>query len=58
LFSSFLKDKKIDVFYSSPYQRSFDTIAGTAAFFGKEIVTDERLREREAGIGTPWLRCC
>lgn len=45
----FLKDKKVDVFYSSPYKRSMDTIADTAAFFGKEIITDERLRERETG---------
>lgn len=46
----FFKDKKIDVFYSSPYQRSFDTIADAASFYGKEIFTDERLREREAGV--------
>ena len=26
-----------------------DTIADAAAFFGKEIITDERLREREKG---------
>ncbi|NLK76641.1 MAG: histidine phosphatase family protein [Clostridiales bacterium] len=45
----FLKDKKIDVFYCSPYKRSIDTIADTATFFGKEIITDERLREREKG---------
>ena len=45
----FLKDKKIDAFYCSPYKRSMDTIADTAAFFGKEIITDERLREREKG---------
>ncbi|MBQ3559567.1 MAG: histidine phosphatase family protein [Agathobacter sp.] len=45
----FLKDKEIDVFYSSPYKRSIDTIAETALFFEKEIVTDERLREREKG---------
>lgn len=41
-----LKDKKIDVFYCSPYKRSMDTIADVAAYFGKEIITDERLRER------------
>ena len=45
----FLKDKKIDVFYSSPYKRSVDTIADAATLFGKEIITDERLREREKG---------
>ena len=45
----FLKDKKIDAFYCSPYKRSKDTIADAAAFFGKEIIIDERLREREKG---------
>lgn len=45
----FLRDKEIDVFYSSPYKRSYDTIAATAAFYGKEIITDERLRERKCG---------
>ena len=45
----FLKDKKIDAFYCSPYKRSMDTIAEAAAFFTKEIITDERLREREKG---------
>ena len=45
----FLKDKEIEALYCSPYKRSIDTIAGTAAFFDKEIVTDERLREREKG---------
>ena len=33
----FLKDKKIDRFYCSPYKRSMDTIAEAADFFGKEI---------------------
>ena len=45
----FLKDKQIDVFYCSPYLRSVDTIADTALYYGKEIITDERLREREKG---------
>ena len=45
----FFKDKKIDVFYCSPYKRSIETIADTAAFWGKEIITDEDLREREKG---------
>lgn len=45
----FLKDGKIDVFYCSPYKPSMDTIADAAAFWGKEIITDERLREREKG---------
>ncbi len=46
---TFFKDKKIDAFYCSPYKRSIETIADTAAFFGKEIITDEGLREREKG---------
>jgi len=51
----FLKDKKIDAFYSSPYKRSVDTIAETAAYFEREIITDERLREREKGLdGNLW----
>ena len=45
----FYKDRKIDAFYCSPYKRSMDTIAQAADFFGKEILTDERLREREKG---------
>ena len=45
----FLKDKKIEAFYCSPYKRSMDTIAEAADFFKKEIITDERLRERESG---------
>lgn len=44
-----LKDKAIDVFYCSPYVRSMATIEEAAAFFEKEIHTDERLREREKG---------
>ncbi|MCM1498152.1 MAG: phosphoglycerate mutase family protein [Clostridium sp.] len=46
----FFKDKKIEMFYCSPYRRSMDTIADTAAFFKKDIITDERLREREKGL--------
>lgn len=44
-----LKDKEIDVFYSSPYKRSVDTIKQTAEYYHMEIQTDERLREREKG---------
>ena len=47
--TNFFKDKKIDSFYSSPYKRSMDTIADSAAFFYKEIHTDERFRERKKG---------
>ncbi len=45
----FFKDKQIDAFYCSPYKRSIDTIAVAAKLSGKEIHTDERLREREKG---------
>ena len=44
-----LKDKKIDVFISSPYKRSFDSVKRAAEFYNKTIETDERLRERKAG---------
>lgn len=47
---NFFKDKNIDIFYCSPYKRSFDTISDTANFFGKSIITDDRLREREKGL--------
>lgn len=44
-----LKDKQIDVFYCSPYQRSISTIQEAADYYGMTIHTDERLREREKG---------
>ena len=44
-----LKDRKIDAFLCSPYKRSIDTIAPTAEYFGMEIRTDERFRERMCG---------
>lgn len=47
--ADFFKDKQIDLFYSSPYKRSMDTIADTAIFFKKNIITDERFRERKKG---------
>lgn len=45
-----LKDKEIDAFYCSPYKRSFSTIQETAEYYKMDIITDERLREREKGI--------
>lgn len=45
----FLKDKKIDDFYSSPYKRSYDTVIHAAEYYGKQITKDERLRERKVG---------
>jgi len=47
----FLRDKEVDAFYCSPYRRSMDTIREAAEFFGKPILTDERLRERKAAPG-------
>lgn len=44
-----LKDKKIDLFYCSPYKRSVSTIQEAANYYGMEIQTDERFREREKG---------
>ncbi len=38
-------DKSISHIYSSPLQRCIDTISPTAQKLGKEIKTDERLRE-------------
>lgn len=45
----FFRILKIDHFYCSPYKRSIQTIESTAQYFGKEIILDERLREREKG---------
>ena len=45
----FLKDKNIDIFISSPYKRSYDSIKKAADYYKKSIITDERLRERKAG---------
>lgn len=50
--TDFLKDKEIDVFYSSPYKRSIDTIKNAASYYGKEILLDERFREREKGVNS------
>ena len=47
----FLRDKQADVFYCSPYRRSMETIREAAEFYNKPILTDERLREREAAPG-------
>lgn len=44
-----IKNRTIDAFICSPYKRSIDTIKLAADYFGHEIETDERLRERKAG---------
>ena len=50
-----LKDRKIDVFLSSPYKRSIETIRPAAEYFDLSIHTDERLRERKVGSHLPEL---
>ncbi|NLP16357.1 MAG: histidine phosphatase family protein [Clostridiales bacterium] len=47
-----LKDIEIDVFYSSPFRRSMDTILDCANHFNMIIHTDERLRERKTGVNS------
>lgn len=47
----FFRNIPLDIVYSSPYRRSVDTIKSAAEYWRKEIHTDERLRERESGIG-------
>lgn len=44
-----LKDLPVDEFYSSPYRRSYDTIAPAAEYFGKTIRIVEDFHERVAG---------
>jgi 2,3-bisphosphoglycerate-dependent phosphoglycerate mutase len=45
-----LKDIPLHFAISSPYQRSMDTIRDTVISHRLELVTDERLRERQMGI--------
>ena len=45
-----LKDKGIDAFYCSPYERSLVTIRETAEYYRMDIQSDERFREREKGV--------
>ncbi len=49
LTSEFLKDKPIDVFYSSDLTRAYQTCKHIADKFGKEIITHRGLREIYAG---------
>ena len=44
-----LKERKIDAFLCSPYERSLATIRPAADYFRMDIRTDERFRERKAG---------
>ena len=47
----FFSDKEIGAFCCSPYRRSLDTIIEAARYYGQDIRTDERLRERETVPG-------
>jgi 2,3-bisphosphoglycerate-dependent phosphoglycerate mutase len=47
----FFNGRPIDAFYCSPYKRSIQTIEGAAKACGRELILDERLRERESGPG-------
>ena len=47
--SDILLNYSIDVFISSPYKRSIDTMADCAQKLNMDIHTDERLRERKRG---------
>ncbi len=46
--TTFFKNIHIDIFISSPYERSVGTILGSAEQRKMSIITDERLRERRA----------
>ena len=45
--ANFLKDKEISAVLSSPYQRSYDTVANFAKQMGMEVETVYDLRERK-----------
>jgi 2,3-bisphosphoglycerate-dependent phosphoglycerate mutase len=45
----YFTNKKIDLLYSSPYKRAFDTVKVLADFHKINILIDERLKERIAG---------
>jgi len=49
-----LKSEDIDVFASSPYERSIETIRRLAIEQGKEIHIEEDLRERKIGDFSPF----
>ena len=47
--TEFFQNIQIDCAYSSPYNRSLDTISEIAIMHGLKIITDERFRERQKG---------
>ncbi len=48
--TSLLQQLPIDMFFSSPYKRSVDTISECAEQLNMTIHTDERFRERQPGV--------
>lgn len=50
--TEFLRPVRVDAFFCSPYLRSLDTIRPAAREHHMEIVTDRRLRERDALPGS------
>jgi len=51
--TAYLQDKAIDVVLSSPFKRSYDTVAGFAKTAGLTIETNDDFRER--AVGHEWL---
>ncbi len=49
---AYLKDKKIDAIYSSPYQRAVTTVQPLADHLGLPVITEPAFRERETGDTT------
>ncbi len=47
--AKFLKDKKVDIIFSSPIQRTMETAEIISKKVGAEVVVDERLAEVELG---------
>ena len=47
--ADYFRDIKVDLFYSSPYKRSLDTISDSAKEKKLPVRTDERFRERVNG---------
>lgn len=47
-----LEKSEINIFYSSPYKRSMDTILDCANKYNMILHTDERFRERKQGINS------
>ena len=47
--SDFIKLRNVDNFYCSPCVRSIQTIENSAKTHGREMIINERLKERESG---------